>query len=233
MDARNINDEIIDLWKLFHGEDYTGLSPLLYKEIKERCLLFIGINPGYRIEQFKSCLKGTRYEHFNMDEIHSFINIGKYRDVIIDIYQETRKLPFFHKFDDISKYVGIPCDQIDLFYVRQTNQNTFKQQYIPNNELTDFARKQFAISMKLVAALKPLAIVVSNALASDLIQKYIKNIEYDEKLGIHLIPLGENGLAKYPTFFSGMLNGQHGLDRGSYQRLKWHIKFYIDQSHNR
>jgi hypothetical protein len=26
-------------------------------------------------------------------------------------------------------------------------------------------------------------------------------------------------------FFSGMLSGQHALDNGSFNRLKWHIKY--------
>ena len=55
--------------------------------------------------------------------------------------------------------------------------------------------------------------------------KYWKNkIIFDDKIGTYKITLNEKSV---PVFFSSMLTGQRALDKGSFERLKWHVKNVI------
>lgn len=52
-----------------------------------------------------------------------------------------------------------------------------------------------------------------------------KNSTFDPSIGTYRIEI--DGF-KTPIIFSGMLSGQRALDLGSLERLKWQIKFIIE-----
>lgn len=229
MKADIFNTRIIDLWGKYYGNDEDALSPLLYKTLKENCLLFIGLNPSFSLKGFKSFLKEeTVYNNLGSEKIlsmHKFVNLKENKDHIIKMQyiavHEYKK--YFGKFIEISKYIKLPWEHIDLFYKRETSGQKIKKEYYPKKKLTNCAKEQFQITMEIIEGLKPKVIVVVNALASDIIKKQIDSlISFREDYGIHIITMGQD---KYPIFFSGMLTGQHALDTGSYERLRWHINF--------
>ena len=51
---------------------------------------------------------------------------------------------------------------------------------------------------------------------------------FDEKLGTHKI-VNNSDLDNTPVFFTSMLTGQRALDKGSFERLNWHINFVLNQ----
>ena len=65
-------------------------------------------------------------------------------------------------------------------------------------------------------------IVVNNAFARDIIMNKITGLaegysmKFDEKLGTY-------GYKNNIFFFTSMLTGQRALDKGSFERLIWHI----------
>lgn len=75
---------------------------------------------------------------------------------------------------------------------------------------------------------KKVIFVVNNTLARELLGKDKPQgisehwMNYDFKLSDDL---GTNVCNGHPFFFTSMLTGQRALDKGSYERLVWHIKF--------
>jgi hypothetical protein len=103
----------------------------------------------------------------------------------------------------------------------------------------DFIYKQLEISKQVIELARPKIIVVNNSLA----RKYLgldKNIDrneniwmnftfdFDPNIGTYLI--SEGVLKNTPVFFTSMLTGQRALDRGSYERLMWHINFVLEKN---
>ena len=178
--------------------------------IHTNSLMFIGINPSYN-----GISESFFYNNLN-NEIH----------------------PYFRKFQEISEIVDIPWTHFDLLFVRETQQNEIEKIYSQQNGL-DFIYKQLEISKQVIELARPKIIVVNNSLA----RKYLgldKNIErneniwmnftfdFDPNIGTYLI--SEGVLKNTPVFFTSMLTGQRALDRGSYERLMWHINFVLEKN---
>lgn len=88
--------------------------------------------------------------------------------------------------------------------------------------MADFAEEQLKLSLKLIADTEPVIIVVINAEASRILRdKWEGCLSFDDKLGTYLIQLDER---RVPVFFSSMISGQRALDKGSFDRLMWHMK---------
>ena len=209
---KNYGKKIDELWE---NEKFSEIK------IKERgyaiqdyihtnSLMFIGINPSYN-----GISESFFYNNIN-NEIH----------------------PYFRKFQEISEIVDIPWTHFDLIFVRETQQNEIEKIYSQQNGL-DFIYKQLEISKQVIELARPKIIVVNNSLA----RKYLgldKNIDrneniwmnftfdFDPNIGTYLI--SEGVLKNTPVFFTSMLTGQRALDRGSYERLMWHINFVLEKN---
>lgn len=110
-----------------------------------------------------------------------------------------------------------------------------------------FLNEQLDISFDIIQKAKPKLIVVTNALAAEFFGKmksihHSNNFEkiwrgynlffedeqkqtFDPSIGAYRINLGDQNV---PLILSGMLSGQRALDIGSFERLKWQIKFILE-----
>lgn len=197
------------LWKDKHFQ----FSDIQFEEIKSRGfaiqdniyyggIMFVGLNPSYN---------GNTGERGNIFYDPTFVTT----------------YPYFREFVNISKEIGIPWSHLDLTFVRKTEQKFIKD-VMSNKEHSffQFLQEQYAIAKEIIVESRSAAIVVCNALASDWIRNDQSfNKFFDEKLGTYRISGGV--LDGTPLFYSGMLTGQHALDRGSRERLVWHIKKVI------
>lgn len=214
METLNVKDnygfEIENIWgdPKYLENDVT--KPLIERgftvqeEMKKNALLFIGINPSYS-------------EHYT-----------KY-------YNEPENA-YFLKFIEISKNVGHEWTHTDLLFFRETNQKHID--VILSNKQAKFIYDQLMISKQIIENSKPKIIIVCNSLARHFfgIEKNIEkdqgvwmnyDFEFNEELGTHVITNSDSKLKGVPVFFSSMLTGQRALDKGSLERLKWHIKFVL------
>jgi hypothetical protein len=169
-------------------------------EIEQHSLLFVGINPSF--DNKPGCI----FYDNSHGEIHKY----------------------FKKFIEISSEVKLVWSHIDLLFVRETDQKVIKNlgRVINGN---DFIDEQLKISKSIIELAKPSIIVVNNTYARDLLQSDLFStskieFEFDENIGTHRI-INHKTLNDIPVFFTSMLTGQRALDRGSFQRLLWHIKF--------
>jgi hypothetical protein len=173
-------------------------------------LLFIGINPS------NSEGNSAKYFYINGD-------VGTH--------------PYFNKFIDISKEIKLNWCHLDLFFVRETNQNTIKNLvYSKNQTETEFMWEQLLISKAMIEMVKPKIVVVNNSLSRDLLGFYggwlNYKFEFDNELGTRVIQNDESNLKGVPVFFTSMLTGQRALDIGSYERLVWHLKMVNEKLTN-
>ncbi|MDA3886355.1 MAG: hypothetical protein PF638_12240 [Candidatus Delongbacteria bacterium] len=232
MNIDYFNNIILELWKAQNGSELVKLAPLLYNEPKKNSILFIGINPSFSKKGFISILKDTKYEYVlkNLKDFYStsidYTNkIYKFKE-IEEIAR--KKINYFNKFRKISKESNLDWDHIDLLQIRETNQQNIKD-IIKENK---FLKDQIKLSVELINYIKPKMIVVENALARRILFDEFNTFEtniisekIDKTIGTYRYLPNNN----VPIFFTGMLTGQHALDNGSYERLKWHIKFVLDK----
>ena len=178
-------------------------------------VLFIGINPAYRED----------------------------RPVSKQAYSKPANKPGyfrpFHKMEeDFKKDYNreISWTHIDLLAIRESQQS-YVDNYLFKTELgTEFINAQLDVAKELIEFLKPKVIVASNTLARELLGRNKKTLadgravgtwmdcqfEFDQTLGTDKM-ITENDLNGTPVFFTAMLSGQKALDRGTFQRLVWHI----------
>ena len=195
------------LWKEYKGQEYAQYTPHALSEIPESGLLFIGINPSL-----------TR----NKEELKKLIGTKPNFGI-----QENKEHKYFKKFIEISEATQLPWGHIDIFYVRETSQNSV-QDLLKCEISRDFLNQQWMLTKSILDALlkgsEKRIVVVSNAFARDIIMSNVHGLsegytlEFDEKIGTYTY---KNTI----FFFTSMLTGQRALDKGSFERLIWHINF--------
>ena len=208
---KNFKHRIEEIWnnEKFNEIKIKERGYAIQDDIHTNSLMFIGINPS-----------------FNGDENSFFYNNNQI---------ESQIHPYFRKFQQISEILDIPWTHFDLLFVRETQQNEIEKIFSLQNGV-EFIFQQLQISKEVIELARPKIIVVNNSLARKyfgLEKDIIKNenlwmnfnFDFDPKIGTYLISDGI--LKNTPVFFTSMLTGQRALDKGSYERLIWHIDFVL------
>lgn len=218
-----INLAAINIWEKTFSDSDDVYMPQVYGEIQKHSLLFIGLNPSFSVNGFRSIFRETKFSTLNPTDYYHWGNKANYSiEVAKEIERLARdKYPYYRKFKELSHDTAMTWEYIDLFFHRETNQNQFKQKIYPGNRLTDFGERQIELSILLLNEIAPEIIVVANALASQLFVKRF-GAKFNDNLGYHLTTLNGNKLT--PTFLAGMFTGQRAMDVYSYQRLCWQVR---------
>lgn len=112
-------------------------------------------------------------------------------------------------------------NHIDLFYLRETSQEKLRRSiFLKTRVLNKFGRDQMDITRNILERITPKAIVVVNALASNIFKEEYK-LKFDQYHGCYFTRISGRNV---PTFLSSMLSGQRALDIFSRERLGWHIR---------
>lgn len=215
-------NHLVELNSIFEDNDSFGhfdFFKFKYEtidKIKKKSLLFIGINPSnldYKIHDsyfYNLCQKDNKYKKF------------------------------FSKFENVSEHVNLYWSHLDLLFFRYTNQNVIDNILHKNTKNgVDFICRQLSVSKKILENIQPKIIVVSNTKARFFLgfdkalnskQQEINiwmgyNFKFDDSIGTYRISNENSNLLHTPVFFTSMLSGRAALDKGSFERLKWHIKF--------
>ncbi len=211
--------KIINIWS---DQKYNELEIInrgfaIQDNVIINSIMFIGINPSF-------------------NETDTEINQEFY-----NIEQRGKSYPYFNKFKEISEYLDHHWTHFDLLFFRETNQNYINNILKTDNNIgVDFIFSQLEISKQVLILAKPKVLIVSNTTARYFLgfdKSVSKNEDiwmgfdfvFDEKLGTHKI-INNKELENTPVFFTSMLTGQRALDKGSLERLMWHIQFVINQN---
>jgi len=225
---QKFNQKIIRLWEQgAHCKGRANRVPLVYAQLRKNCILFIGLNPSSTEKGLKQIVNNTPYAQYSTKQLLSWSNRPK--DwvkiwVAIGSLARVRYERYFGPMISMAKSVGLPWEHVDLFLCRETRQDKVNKEYrLDQPIIAPFAQEQLSLSWQVINDLKPRVIVVANALSASLIKRFFQKYlsAFDPKKGYHSIRLGRR---QVPIFFSGMLSGQRCLDKGSRERLTWHVK---------
>lgn len=209
-----IENQINNIWNEYSNFSFCRYSPLSVSEVNETGIIFIGLNPSLdektRIEIENNTDKSLKY--YDLD--------GKHR--------------YFKKFIEIADDVKLPWGHLDLLYFRETKQDSITKNLF-NQSGVEYLYKQLMVTKvlidKLLSDKRFKIFVVNNTLAREFLgkdrpetykadQPHWMNYRFDwnDDLGTYVCK-------GHPFFFTSMLTGQRALDKGSLERLKWHINF--------
>lgn len=223
MENKKINkDKILKLWEKFKKKEQSGTEyyPLLYPEFKINCdVLFVGINPSFPEKKNKEDYSYTEGNNFDKEK-----DIEREKNAK-DESSTKRYARYFSPIWKIVKELKISrWDHIDMFLVRETNQEKLKD-YIGYKKEKDgfskFGEEQFKIFKKIIEIINPQVIVIINAFASDIIKDKLKvdDSKFEEE-GFYKISINNKDT---PLILSGYM-GSGRLDKHSHRTLIWIIK---------
>jgi hypothetical protein len=223
----SVDLEILRIWEGCFKSDDDVLMPLFYPSLKQGGLLFVGLNPSFSAAGMRRLLVNTSYATLNPGQFFHWRNRANF-DVktakAIEVIAK-RRYAYYAKFGDFAHYVGMDWEHVDLFFYRETSASRLRDLIFEGNTLTQFGRDQIDISKRIVAAVRPKAVVVANALASRLAENEY-NAAFDEKHGHHWLQVNDEVI---PAFLAGMFTGQRAMDNYSYQRLRWQVRKVLTQ----
>lgn len=198
--------------------------PLLPKNVSKNCIMFVGVNPSFT--------KGSIIPK-NERNI-GFYEISKNRDF--------KDIPYFEKMKEIANYCKVEWTHLDLFFVRETNQQILEDL---TYSAVDFLNDQLAVTFEIIERANPKIILVANAFAAEFfgklkakhkgLNKIWRGYElsfdgnqstFNNEIGTYEIEMNNR---KIPLVLSGMLSGQRALDIGSLERLKWQTKMILNK----
>ena len=202
--------KVEDTYLLDRGFEFQFDDDITHPDV-----LFIGINPSYRAD----------------------------RPVVHRSYGKPKDLPgYFRPFHKIEQDLKgsykreITWTHLDLLVMRETQQSYIDNYLLKEKEGLEFVVEQLDIAKEIIEHIKPKLIVVSNTLVRELLGRNKKELpdgrvvgewmnydfEFDNSIGTDKL-ISTDDLNGTPVFFTSMLSGQRALDRGTFQRLVWHM----------
>lgn len=173
-------------------------------KVQKDGVLFVGINPSFD-------------ENF----------VGACASVVRESKNGGYDHPYFKKPQMLNDAIGFgELSHVDMFSIRTRHQYVIRD-IVNDPACREFVEEQLRLFRMTVDGASPRAIVVINALASNLIRegRALGTLVHNADLGVDMYMIGEK---RVPVFYSGMLSGAHALDNGSYERLVWHIQYVLD-----
>ena len=221
----DINIELLRLWQRYLSGSTPVYAPMQYPEPSEDSLVFVGLNPSFSTKGWKSILRRSEIKKFEPEEFFKWVGP---EDFDVELAHKLEAIaqehyPFFASHRMLASALGMNWLHYDLFAYRETDQENVRTLFVSEQKelsLTEFGSAQFLLFEKLLSKSKPAAVIIVNALAS---QIYIarRSPKFNSTGGYYVDKLDDN--VEFPVFLSGMLTGARALDRFSRERLFWHI----------
>lgn len=241
-DLRNIWKEERKSGKRHQYDEFLRKWPMQYPELRENCIVFVGLNPSFREHHDEVCkLNDT-------DELDS---LEKRKSVILAQAESEGQISqdsysYYDAFDCFVNRVSntlslkFKWEALEVFAVRERRQETVKKLLRSESGWTDFAKQQWKVFHKALNEIKPVCVVVANAFASDLISNHVDvadglepkfDIVDSELLRVRGYRIVKLSGTDVPLLLSGMINGQRLLDKYSLERLIWMTCKSISEMH--
>lgn len=211
MDVFNNHKKSLDLlWSKYHQDLKECLIPPLCPDIAlEESILIIGLNPSLTPLEEKNLLE--EYKNKNLDDWCAYSQHGG-----------AKLHRYFRRFPQIVEGTEEIWTHIDLLFIRKGSSQTAKWLWKNKKE---FIEEQLKISTEIIQKLNPKIIIVNTAFGRELIENFQSKEKYsisgfDSKVGVHYFN-------EIPIFFSSMIEGPSPMDKGTFERLKWHVKYVL------
>lgn len=220
-----LNAELEGIWADVVQHDSQKYAPVQFNTPKKNGIVFVGLNPSFSDDGWKSNLKNTPHQHIDPRTFFSWPRPPEFDMALAQHLDQLAHAtyPFFEQHRRLSEYLNLHWEHLDLFAYRETNQSAAKEKFLrPGNDhqLNDLGAMQYRLFEQMLELAEPRVVVVANALAAR-IYASSRAPRFDDEAGCHIDRINEHDV---PVFFSGMLTGQRALDVFSRERLFWHIK---------
>lgn len=219
-----INADYKTLWNRFFPSAATVYAPMQYRAPQPGSLVFVGMNPSFSSKGWRSLVRRSTMPELDP---HAFFQWPSPQDFDVRLAHKLEALahenyPFFAPHRALAQALETSWEHFDIFAYRETEQAKMRTlALLPGDkiELTDFGLAQFALFEELLQLSRPAAVIVVNALAS---QVYLtkRSPVFDSSVGFYRDSISKS---EFPVFFSGMLTGARALDRFSKDRLFWQV----------
>lgn len=220
-----INNNLKDLWALHFKSTQKVYSPIQYQNPPHNALVFVGLNPSFSSKGWVSILKRSDLKDLKPEEFFEWPTPNNF-DIKVAHELESLALnhyPFFAPHRALAEAIQMPWVHFDLFAYRETKQEKVRPLILEDKngiKLSQFGRDQFDIFQELLILARPAAVIVINALASQIYFEIRKPV-FEPTLGYYRDKFFLQD--QVPVFFSGMLTGGRALDRFSRDRLFWQV----------
>lgn len=244
-DIKDINDEIIKVWKKYGKVERGPLVPMQFseKEFKKNVdVLFIGMNPSYVEKDLKAAWEEKKSKkEFKTDFSYEFSTIDdeEHLKEIIALDADKPNNRFFDKIRSIfeeSQFDSLKdrsWEMIDLFFIRKTEATDVTTMIYKNGKenkgLNYWAEEQIKIVKDLVKLANPKVIVVINAVSTKILKNEIlgedkdkgpKSDKFNYEIGTYETDYFGTEKGCIPIFFSGQLKYEA---RPSFERFCWQL----------
>lgn len=220
-----INADLKALWSSFFPSTARVYAPMQYKTPQSGALVFIGMNPSFSSKGWMNIVRRSTMPGLDP---HAFFQWPSPQDFDVDLAHKLEALaheyyPFFAPHRALAQVLETSWEHFDIFAYRETEQANMRTLALLSGdkiELTEFGQAQFALFEELLLLARPSAVIVVNALAS---QVYLtkRSPVFDSSVGYYRDSSAKE--SPFPVFFSGMLTGARALDRFSKDRLFWQV----------
>ncbi len=238
------NHQTIDLFLKSPTDYFFGRAPMIYDELSQSDILFVGVNPSF-IDLDKSlhfvkvnCVKNDATAYLSkLDKVdfealfYDLDSVNSNIKPLGDIHKVFRQnYSYFKKFNHIAQQLNVNIEHIDLFPVRETSQKLVAKLLSQNQDFTDAC---FDIFLSAVKQISPKAIIIENSFIRDLlinsshpeIRNYFPSYDFKSFQSNEVgTPINKYGMAVY---YTSMLTGQRAIDLGSYNRLIWSLSKFL------
>jgi hypothetical protein len=201
---------ISDIFNKYENDLYFtdfNKKPFYNDRLENNDLLFIGLTPSLNEKDLDK-------DFFTLD-------------------QKDNLNTYYKKFEEISSKFNVCWDYLDLLFIRETKQERIEQLITSG---LSFIWDQLQISKQILVSTRPKVVVVCNTLArrflgkdKNKINKTEKWLEFTFKFDSVIGTDRFVELNNVPVFFTSMLTGQRALDKGSFERLLWHLEFVLNK----
>jgi len=220
-----INSDLACLWINTFGKGTGAYAPLPFTSPTPDSIIFVGMNPSFSSRGWKSLLQRAARPDVDPTSFFQWPSPEDFDEKLAHKLEALARehYPFFAPHKALAAALSLPWEHIDLFAYRETDQSKAKTLVVANElqvSLTDFGEKQFKLFEEVLSLAQPKAVVVVNALASQ-IYRARRTVKFDTAAGLYSDQASTE--RSFPVFFSGMLTGARALDRFSKDRLFWQV----------
>jgi len=174
-DQLHVDEKLEKIWMEYYNEEPNPRRAVFQREILKNSITFLSLNPSFNQKK-------------NKEESKGYSPIEPYP--LIDWNASTPVNPFYKKFYNLGEVIK-PWTAIELLYIRETEQkqleSKFASKYATEKDKV-FVINQMKLTFEILREINPKIVVVSNALAVKLIDKYLTELNLKQEF-----PNEENG----------------------------------------
>ncbi len=168
IDDLGVDKALEGIWNIYYNDE-QAISPIFSKELYENSITYLSLNPSLQPKDREIVKRG---------------NYPACPYQLVDWKRESAEYKFFNKYYNLGDEVK-PWTCLDLLFERESDQEALELKYKKKRiKPTDkiFVLDQIRLTFRILKALKPKIVVVTNAFALKLINENINELQLQQDI---------------------------------------------------